>query len=926
MSVQELSPATAHTPAQVQAQPVRAAASAISTSLFDKETLAAGLVLSVALVSHAFNMFNYPLYHQDEGIVSEQAWAFLHNWQLSPYTYAYEHPPVATFMLALWTLLTGGFHTFGSAINSGRVFILVLHLASALFLYRSARNITKSTGAALVTGLLFSLSPLAVSYQRLLTVDNMMVFWLLASLYFTTCNRGLLFRFFGASLTLGLAITTRETAILFLPAFLFLIWRFSHPEHRLYARDGGILIAGLVTVQYLLYALFKSELFPDNFDFQAEIDGKATHVSLVGTLYQNYFHNARAIWDGNSGFASIWQVWTGRDSTLIFGGIICAALVLLFGFKHKENWIVPLVTLGYVGFIGLGGLNADYMVVALVPFLCLGIGQAIGRIGQVLGSGFSLVTVAVSLGLMGFFYIAGNATPYTTEVNQPYRQALEWIKANIPADRSLIIHDALWVDLHDDYNGPAFAVADSHWKAATDPAVYYGRYKGDFKNVDYLLVTVEMREQFKSKGEGFPQQVLENSSLIRQFNGPDALEVRKVNNQKPLLQDDTLQSAYNFYLSHFVAPDGKVSDSKGKTTSAQEANSLQMALWSNDQKTFDVLWNWTAYNLQLDNNLFRAEYSSTSNARSQTNVYTDTRADTDIALALLLAGKRWDDANYTKEALYIIRSIWANEVTEINKKLYLKASAGQSAQTDGEVLLNLGAFSPQAYRLFAEIDKDKNHDWMGLYNSGYDLLQKASWYGKGDYSGIGLPPGLVIMSTDTEELRAVNGEFGARLGNFDEEAQQAMWRIALDYKWNQSPQAQKYLEGAGWFLIKNWEKWQSLAGEYTNNGLPVNGSKSLSSYAVTSAAAADLNEIDLARKRANGQKAELGTSNTEVEIIARAFMGNFLHKDGQGYWWHDDDLNAQQWGWFGTALHMGKLTTQFNQPPASPVTTGAELN
>src|SRR5690349_13538590 len=112
MSVQELSPTTAQAPAR---------AAATSISLFDKETLALGLVLSLALVSHAFNMFNYPLYHQDEGIVSEQAWSFLNSGQLSPYTYAYEHPPVATFMLSLWTLLTGGFHTFGSALNSGRV-------------------------------------------------------------------------------------------------------------------------------------------------------------------------------------------------------------------------------------------------------------------------------------------------------------------------------------------------------------------------------------------------------------------------------------------------------------------------------------------------------------------------------------------------------------------------------------------------------------------------------------------------------------------------------------------------------------------------------------------------------------------------------------------------------------------------------------
>src|SRR5689334_9569467 len=107
MSVQEF-PRTA--PATAIAHPV---ATPASTSIFGVETAALALVLCVALVSHAFNMFNYPLFRQDEGIVSQQAWSFIQNQQLSPYTYTYEHPPVATFMLALWTIITGGFHTFG---------------------------------------------------------------------------------------------------------------------------------------------------------------------------------------------------------------------------------------------------------------------------------------------------------------------------------------------------------------------------------------------------------------------------------------------------------------------------------------------------------------------------------------------------------------------------------------------------------------------------------------------------------------------------------------------------------------------------------------------------------------------------------------------------------------------------------------------
>ena len=44
------------------------------------------LVLIVTFVSHALNMFAYPLYLGDEGIYMEQAWAVLKGIGLTPYT------------------------------------------------------------------------------------------------------------------------------------------------------------------------------------------------------------------------------------------------------------------------------------------------------------------------------------------------------------------------------------------------------------------------------------------------------------------------------------------------------------------------------------------------------------------------------------------------------------------------------------------------------------------------------------------------------------------------------------------------------------------------------------------------------------------------------------------------------------------------
>ncbi len=915
MSVQEF-PRT--TTVLNPAQPViKPAAGAVSTSIFGVETISLALVLCVALVSHAFNMFNYPLYRQDEGIVGQQAWSFLQDRVLSPYTYTYEHPPMATFMLSVWTILTGGFHTFGPSINSGRVLMLVMHLASSFFVYRVARQLSGSIVGALITGLLFSLSPLAVNFQRLVVVDNFMVFWLSMSLYFLVCNRGRLFSFFLASMALGLAVLSRETALIFVPAFMIIVLRFSHPLQRLYAIWGAAIIGGVLTLQFLLYSVFKSELFPDAFNFWGELNGTATHVSLFGTLWQNY-KDTKPSWEVNSSFGFIWNFWLGVDGILIAAGVACMALNLVFGFRKKENWLVPLMAGSYGIYMVLGGIQADYQVVPFVLFLALAIGQTVGWASRTLGATFGFVIAIAIVALSAFFYVGQNQAIYNSDVNNTDQQVLLWMKGNIPTDRIIVGTDALWVDMHSNYNGPAYKLYHSHYKADQDPDIYAKLLDGKFKNIDYLVTTTEIRKQVEqAPGRGLVRDGLKESSLVRQFDGKEDVQINKINNLHPLMETNVLKDGFNFFRNKYIAQDGKVSDATGKASADWQANAMLMALWSDEQKTFDNLWFWTAYNLQMDNSLFKSDSGPASaRTRSNTDSYTNTRSDIDLAMALVLGNRRWKDTSYLTEAKYILKGIWDNEIIVVNKKPYLKATASPTAQVDNQVLINLGAFSPQAFRLFAEVDKD--HDWMALYNSGYELLNKAAWYGRGDYKGLGLPPGLMVMNTETEELRGVEGTFGARLGDFDEEAEQALWRVSLDYRWFRSPQAKQYISDTGWFLVKYWQRWKSLAPQYTSNGVPLGGSPTLSNYAVVSAQAGILDEIELAKKRAKGEPAELGGASVETEIVARVFMGEFYRDKGQGYWVNQDDIDLQQWGWMGTALHLNSLNLNFESLPARP--------
>jgi len=170
-----------------------------------------GMLLAVSLISgfitHAYNLFLYPLYITDEGIYVQQAWSVVRELKLSPYTYFYDHAPAGWLILAAWAnFLPGQFETFGNAINTGRALMLVLHVISVFFLFEIARRLSQSKMAAFVTAFLFNFSPLAVFYQREVLLDNMMVFWILLSLYLATECNGRIVTALLAGLAFGIAL------------------------------------------------------------------------------------------------------------------------------------------------------------------------------------------------------------------------------------------------------------------------------------------------------------------------------------------------------------------------------------------------------------------------------------------------------------------------------------------------------------------------------------------------------------------------------------------------------------------------------------------------------------------------------------------------------------------------------------------------
>ena len=87
--------------------------------------------------------------------------------------------------------------------------------------------------------------PLAVYYQRLVLLDNIMIFWLLLSLDLLLDGWGRLSRLVLSGVCFGLAMFTKETAVFLGPAMLFIVYQ-QRQRHQGHFGVSWLFATGLV--------------------------------------------------------------------------------------------------------------------------------------------------------------------------------------------------------------------------------------------------------------------------------------------------------------------------------------------------------------------------------------------------------------------------------------------------------------------------------------------------------------------------------------------------------------------------------------------------------------------------------------------------------------------------------------------------------
>jgi endo-1,4-beta-D-glucanase Y/4-amino-4-deoxy-L-arabinose transferase-like glycosyltransferase len=858
--------------------------------------LVTALVL-LGLFAHAYNMFHYPSHYRldDEGIYISQAWAVLREGSLSPYTYWYDHAPAGWIFLAGWMWLTGGPQAFGTAIDSARVFMLVLHLAMIPLLFFLARKLGVSIALAAFAAFLFSVSPLAITYQRLVLLDNIMMFWIMVSLNLLLDGWGRLSRTIFSGITFAVAMLTKETAVFLLPAVLFIAYQQRWKHQGGFAIWGWVLPMLMVLSFYPLYAAIKGELLPAGMSVLQSVlpsfladrfASEQAGVTLTETLkWQATRGGGGGILESGSMFwTMVRDNWLRLDPFLLIGGTLAVILNLIRGLRDRRLMAASLLGIFPLVYLARGGIVFDFYIIFAVPFLALNLAVLLTpAFEQVRTLRFdTLGPGLLAVALVAFYALSGNfSTLYEYRPDQPVRTALPWIKQNIPANSRMVINDNLWTDLREPgYGGPPFRDAHSHWKVATDPEVHSGVFAGDWQNIDYIILMPGLAEDFAATGNELALEALENSTLVQRWGDDESfVEVWKTN--KPTTGEMELLEASRTYIRKNFSSRGAYYDPSGAVFSENQAYAMLRSVWMDDRAGFYQAWGWSRDNLLMENGLMAWLWQDGQVLDEQSA----TDADTDAALALLFAGKRWDDPALIEAGVQMVQAIRENTVVEVGGQPYL--TAGEWATSRDLLVLNPSYFSPYAYRVFNEVDPDQV--WWDLIETSYRVIFESAENPLGKAESAGLPPDWIGLNRYTGELVAVDLDGIRDTTVYGYEAARTYWRVALDFQYTEDGRAAEFLELAGF-----------LEGEISQKGYP---------SAVYSKDGQILEEPPSMVGIAGALAALLVLDPPAAHefYVQQVKLPVTRYADRSISWGNPRDLYTQEWGWFAVGLYAEAL-------------------
>ena len=236
------------------------------------------------------------------------------------------------------------------------------------------------------------------------------------------------------------------------------------------------------------------------------------------------------------------------------------------------------------------------------------------------------------------------------------------------------------------------------------------------------------------------------------------------------------------------------SEYPGDAVSEGVGYGMLLALYENDQKTFNKIWEagntymWTS--CHYDWHLY-----PDGTKHGEGGAATD--AEEDIALSLIFASKLVDAGKWTSYSSSSLGSYAAHAQTILNcmwssSEITSAGTIAPGAGWGGDSFVNPGYFSPAWYKIFADFDTNSNHDWNKVITRSYEIIQNSPGYAQGLIPDWMTPDGSYTSGMGYNSYLTGKG--------FYKDAIRTLWRVAIDAIWFDDENAKTYLTNALNFL------------------------------------------------------------------------------------------------------------------------------
>jgi hypothetical protein len=503
------------------------------------------IALIASFIAHALNMFNFPRYELDEGTYMSSAWSILHG-EITPYAYGYGHPPLAWIQIAGWIQLTGGFFTFGNALNSGRVLMILYATGCSLLVYLIARRLGGNRSLGLLALVIFSFTPLSLTYQRQVLLDNVATFWILLSLYLLVAGNSRLLYIVGSALCFGVAFLSKEVIVLLFPGMLYAVWLHTTKFQRKFAMVAFTYSSIAVCSTFVLMAILKGELFPYSWHLPWDTHD---HLSLIETFLEQ---GQRSQSEGS--FKASWETWLSGDKLFMLAGLATVVFNLIIGWWYRKHLMLSLLTLSYWLLLVRGGVVLSFYLIPLIPLTALNAAMAFNTIAMwiVKVVRFDFIRVILLLGIVAAvipYDLQTAGFVYTQHPTSVEIDAMNWVRDNIPRNDFVIINSYLYTDMHEPGgeavgNGAVFPYANVYINVATDPELYNTVLQLNWDRIDYIVADSEVLSYIQgiSATSNDPAHILrqafDHSILRAEFKTADhtdqfAIDIYEVQHKLP---------------------------------------------------------------------------------------------------------------------------------------------------------------------------------------------------------------------------------------------------------------------------------------------------------------------------------------------------------------------------------------------------------